>query len=152
MADSSAIPVRRVDSARQETAKSNSSAKPVESPALPSISPAGPRKLIRPQLPADARFPARSASGISSTRTRPEASSMRGQSSHAEAYYLQKQIQSRTLMVFLLEDGERIEGTIEWYDLHAIKVRHGALRTLIYKDGIKYLYKAGESNPLNGRL
>lgn len=53
-------------------------------------------------------------------------------------------------MIFLLENGERIEGTIEWYDRNAIKVRHGALRTLIYKDGIKYLYKAVDSNHVNG--
>ena len=28
-------------------------------------------------------------------------------------------------MIFVLEDGEQIEGTIEWYDRNAIKVRHG---------------------------
>jgi sRNA-binding regulator protein Hfq len=54
-------------------------------------------------------------------------------------------------MIFVLEDGEQIEGTIEWYDRNAIKVRQGALRTLIYKAGIKYLYKAADSNQLNGR-
>ena len=48
-------------------------------------------------------------------------------------------------MVFVLEQGEQIEGQIEWYDRDAIKVRHGATRTLIYKSSIKYLYKAGES-------
>jgi sRNA-binding regulator protein Hfq len=150
MADSSAIPVRRVDAALQEAAKPGS--KTVDPPAPPSIIPAGPRKLIRPHLPVDSnQHVARPATRLSVNRNRNESSAMLGQSSHAEAYYLQKQIQSRTLMVFLLEDGERIEGTIEWYDLHAIKVRHGSLRTLIYKDGIKYLYKAGETNPVNGR-
>jgi sRNA-binding regulator protein Hfq len=54
-------------------------------------------------------------------------------------------------MIFLLEDGERIEGTIEWYDRHSIKVRQGALRTLIYKAGIKYMYKATDSERVNGR-
>ena len=68
----------------------------------------------------------------------------RGESSHAEAFYFQKQIHSRTVMIFVLEDGEQIEGTIEWYDRNAIKVRHGALRTLIYKAGIKYLFKTSE--------
>jgi sRNA-binding regulator protein Hfq len=52
-------------------------------------------------------------------------------------------VQTQTLMVFVLEDGERVEGYIEWYDSHAIKVRNGS-RTLIYKSAIKYLYKAGE--------
>ena len=47
-------------------------------------------------------------------------------------------------MTFVLEDGEQIEGYIEWYDRDAIKVRHGGVRTLIYKSGIKYLYKASE--------
>jgi hypothetical protein len=65
-------------------------------------------------------------------------------------------------MVFVLEDGEKIEGCIEWYDRSAIKVRctassgvhansarggDGLTRTLIYKSSIKYLYKAGENQP-----
>ena len=61
----------------------------------------------------------------------------------AELFYLQKQIQQQTQMVFILEDGERIQGVIEWYDRQSIKVR-GKSRTLIYKSAIKYLYKAGE--------
>ena len=48
-------------------------------------------------------------------------------------------------MVFVLEDGEHIEGQIEWFDRDAIKVRHGGLRTLVYKSSIKYLFKAAES-------
>lgn len=64
-------------------------------------------------------------------------------SSHAEAFYFQKQVQTQTLMCFVLEDGEKLEGYIEWYDRNAIKIRHST-RTLIYKAGIKYLYKAGE--------
>lgn len=95
-----------------------------------------------------------SARGISSAfthDTRLDTAAVRGESSHAEAFYFQKQIQSRTVMIFVLEDGEQIEGTIEWYDRNAIKVRHGSLRTLIYKAGIKYLYKAMDSHPLNGR-
>ncbi len=69
-----------------------------------------------------------------------------GISSHAEAFYFQKQMQAQTVMVFMLEDGERIEGAIEWYDTNTIKVRHGSVRTLIYKSAIKYLYKAGEGH------
>jgi len=61
----------------------------------------------------------------------------------AELFYLQKQIQQQTPMVFILEDGERIQGIVEWYDRHSIKVR-GKSRVLIYKTAIKYLYKAGE--------
>lgn len=65
------------------------------------------------------------------------------ESSHAEAFYFQKQVQSQTRMVIVLEDGEQIEGCIEWYDRNALKVR-GAARMLIYKSRIKYIYKAGE--------
>jgi sRNA-binding regulator protein Hfq len=63
--------------------------------------------------------------------------------SNAEMYYLRKQAQDQTPMVFVLDDGERIDGYIEWYDLHTIKVRNGT-RILIYKSSIKYLYKAIE--------
>jgi sRNA-binding regulator protein Hfq len=62
---------------------------------------------------------------------------------HAELFYLQKQIQLQTPMIFILEDGERVQGVVEWYDRHSIKVR-GKSRVLIYKSAIKYLYKAGE--------
>ena len=62
----------------------------------------------------------------------------------AELFYLQKQIQSQTPMVIVMEDGETIEGCIEWYDRHALKVR-GRSRMLIFKSAIKYMYKQGES-------
>jgi sRNA-binding regulator protein Hfq len=62
---------------------------------------------------------------------------------HAELFYLQKQIQSQTPMVIVLEDGEKIEGCIEWYDRNALKVR-GRTRMLIYKSAIKYMHKLGE--------
>jgi sRNA-binding regulator protein Hfq len=62
----------------------------------------------------------------------------------AELFYLQKQIQSQTPMVIVLEDGERIEGCIEWYDRNALKVR-GRQKTLIYKSAIKYMYKVGDA-------
>jgi sRNA-binding regulator protein Hfq len=61
----------------------------------------------------------------------------------AELFYLQKQIQSQTPMVIVLEDGERVEGCIEWYDRNSLKVR-GRTKTLVYKSAIKYMYKLGE--------
>ena len=63
---------------------------------------------------------------------------------HAELFYLQKQIQSQTPMVIVLEDGERIDGCIEWYDRNSLKVR-GRTRMLIYKSAIKYMHKLGEA-------
>lgn len=63
---------------------------------------------------------------------------------HAELFYLQKQIQAQTPMVVVLEDGEHVEGCIEWYDRNTIKVR-GKGKTLIYKSAIKYMYKLGDA-------
>lgn len=151
MSDSFAIPVNREFEARS---KARAKVDGPEPSTLPSISPAGPRKLIRPTLPAGAGRPPSRLNGSSpafSHQNRWNYSAPPGESSHAEAFYFQKQIQSRTPMIFLLEDGERIEGVIEWYDRHSIKVREGGLRVLIYKTSIKYLYKATESDRINGR-
>jgi sRNA-binding regulator protein Hfq len=61
----------------------------------------------------------------------------------AELFYLQKQIQAQTPMVIVMEDGEQVEGCIEWYDRNCLKVR-GRNKTLVYKSAIKYMYKLGE--------
>ncbi len=122
----------------------------------------GPRKLIRPVLPEGARrarqFRRDEEPALSARVSVPRASVQ--ESSHAESFYLQKQMQTQTSMVFILDDNERIEGCIEWYDHNAIKVRgtcassfrnngrnDPATRILIYKASIKYLYKAGENAP-----
>jgi sRNA-binding regulator protein Hfq len=63
---------------------------------------------------------------------------------NAELFYLQKQIQSQTPMVLVLEDGELIEGCIEWYDRSALKIR-GRQKTMVYKSAIKYMYKLGDA-------
>lgn len=62
----------------------------------------------------------------------------------AELFYLQKQIQMQTPMVIVLADGEILEGCIEWYDRHCLKVR-GRGKTLVYKSSIKYMYKLNDS-------
>jgi sRNA-binding regulator protein Hfq len=62
----------------------------------------------------------------------------------AELFYLQKQIQAQTPMVIVLEGGERVEGCIEWYDRHTLKVR-GRVRMLVFKTAIKYMFKQGEN-------
>jgi len=147
MPDSVAIPVRRVYDARPVKAKAK-----VDGPnpsTLASVSPAGPRKLIRPHLPARAsasRYPVALLSAVAPMHPAHHRWDSTAESSHAEAFYFQKQIQSKTLMMFVLEDGEQIEGMIEWYDRNAIKVRRGKVRTLIYKAGIKYLYKAEDNS------
>ena len=64
---------------------------------------------------------------------------------HAEIYYYKKQIDSHTPMVLVLQDGEEIEGTIEWYDRGALKInRRSAPNLLILKRNIKYMYKLEE--------
>ena len=66
---------------------------------------------------------------------------------HAENFYYQKQMQSRTQMVVVLRDGEEVRGIIEWYDKHCIKVNrdNGEPNVMIYKPAIKYMYKEGEN-------
>jgi sRNA-binding regulator protein Hfq len=80
--------------------------------------------------PALTRFPAQMAALDSPLR-------------HAELFYLQKQIQAQTPMVIVLEDGEQIEGRIEWYDRNTLKVL-GRTKTLVYKSAIKYMYKLSD--------
>jgi len=66
-------------------------------------------------------------------------------STNAENFYYVKQMQSRTPMVVVLNDGEQINGVIEWYDRSCIKVnRVNEPNLLIYKSNIKYLFKASE--------
>jgi sRNA-binding regulator protein Hfq len=62
----------------------------------------------------------------------------------AELFYLQKQIQTLTPMVVVLEDGERLEGCIEWYDRNSLKLR-GKTKSLIYKSAIKFMYKLSDN-------
>ena len=65
---------------------------------------------------------------------------------HAENFYYQKQMQSKTSMVLVLQDGEEIHGVIEWYDKYCLKInRNGAANMLIYKPSIKYMYKESEA-------
>ena len=70
------------------------------------------------------------------------------ETTNAENFYYQKQMQGKTAMVIVLRDGEQIHGVIEWYDKNCLKVnRTSAPNLVIYKPAIKYMYKEGE----NGR-
>jgi host factor-I protein len=113
------------------------------------------RKLIRPSLST----PQPRTEPVSERRDRlertdrmpangPRRSSAVGEQTHAENYYYQKQIQSKTLVVVVLKDGEQVQGLIEWYDRTCIKLaRNGSPHLLIYKPAIRYIYKAGEAQP-----
>lgn len=111
----------------------------------------GQRRLVRPSLSARSVAGRQTAlHGYSPALTvrAMQGSGQREDSSHAEVFYFQKQIQAQTRMVVVLEDGEQLEGVIEWYDRYAIKMRNvGRSRVLLYKDSIRYIYKAGENAP-----
>ena len=50
-------------------------------------------------------------------------------------------------MTRVLEDGEELHGTLEWYDRCAIKVRSGRHRVLVYKSAVKYMFKTSDALP-----
>ena len=147
MANTSNLPGRDSHEVRAVISKAPQAASPRTAASDQEGGYSGPRKLVRPTMSMRAlkdgaygmrgESPLLAHQAVMSTAPADDAS-------HAEAFYFQKQMQMQTLMAFVLEDGEVIEGYIEWYDRYAIKVRNGS-RTLIYKSGIKYLYKVGES-------
>jgi sRNA-binding regulator protein Hfq len=62
---------------------------------------------------------------------------------NAENFYYVKQMQSKTPMVLVLADGEKLNGVIEWYDKGCLKFnRDEGPNLLVYKSCIKYMYKA----------
>jgi sRNA-binding regulator protein Hfq len=67
------------------------------------------------------------------------------QDTNAEIFYYKKQIEAQVPMIIVLQDGEKIPCTIEWYDRHALKVnREGAPNIMLLKHNIKYMYKDPE--------
>jgi len=65
----------------------------------------------------------------------------------AEAFYYLKQMNNRTPMVVVLDNGEELRGHIEWYDRSCLKVnREGEPNLLVFKHAIKYLFKQEEEN------
>ena len=64
---------------------------------------------------------------------------------NAEAFYYKKQMDNRTPMVVVLQDGEELHGVIEWYDRSCIKLhRDGAPNLLVLKHNVKYMFKESE--------
>jgi host factor-I protein len=48
-------------------------------------------------------------------------------------------------MAIVLDNGEILRGTVEWYDRDCIKLtRHGEPNLLIFKRVIKYVHKDGD--------
>jgi sRNA-binding regulator protein Hfq len=64
---------------------------------------------------------------------------------NAESFYYLKQMNNKTPMVVVLQDGEEIRGVIEWYDKNCLKLNRTDLpNLLLLKHNIKYLYKESE--------
>ena len=65
---------------------------------------------------------------------------------HAESFYYQKQMQAKTVVIAVMQDGEELEGIIEWYDKNCIKMnRIDEPNVVVYKRNIKYLFKADDA-------
>jgi host factor-I protein len=95
------------------------------------------RKLIRPNL---SEIKDKMSRDSSKKKVHPPSET------HAENYYYLKQMNKKTHMGVVFNDGETIEGYIEWYDKNCIKLnRDNAPNLLIYKNSIKYLYKLNEA-------
>ena len=109
----------------------------------------GNRKLIRPSL--NHSGPGHQGPNYAERRERTERLPERSnggrkapppEQTNAENFYYQKQMQTKTPMVFVLRDGEVLRGIIEWYDKSCLKVnRVGEPNLLLYKPNIKYMYK-----------
>jgi sRNA-binding regulator protein Hfq len=105
----------------------------------------GNRKLVRPRL--ELHRPGRRSSDYALKQSAvPQDGHTSIESTHAEVFYFQKQVQTQTPLVIQMEDGQELEGVIEWYDRCSIKLRlNNRQRALVYKSAIKYIYKAGEN-------
>jgi host factor-I protein len=102
-----------------------------------------PNRLPAPGAPPQGGAPAREpqSGGAPQPRRRP----VPPEQTSAEAFYYLKQMNNKTPMVVVLDDGEQLRGHIEWYDRSCIKVnREGNSNLLVFKHAIKYLYKQEE--------
>ncbi len=107
------------------------------------------RKLIRPSLAGlreqMAKAPVAAAAPVAPPRSPKKP--VPPEQTNAEAFYYVKQMQAKTPVVLVLQDGERIRGVIEWYDRHCLKIhRTGEPNLLIYKANVKYIYKLEEES------
>ena len=93
------------------------------------------RKLIRPSF-------TEIKEQLNPPRRAPQKKPVPPDQTNAENFYYVKQMQAKTPMVFVLSDGEKLRGVIEWYDKSCLKVnRDGEPNLLLYKPNIKYMYK-----------
>jgi sRNA-binding regulator protein Hfq len=105
------------------------------------------RKLIRPALSNGTRNESPRSEPIGERRERTNGGKKTppAEQTHAENFYYQKQIATKTPLVIVMIDGDEIHGTLEWYDKACVKVnRNGGGNLLLYKQAIKYMYKESE--------
>jgi host factor-I protein len=111
------------------------------------------RKLFRPTLTdVKEQYPVRQPQQQSMPQQVPQRKKPAPpEQTHAENFYYVKQMQARTPVAVVLNDGEVLRGTVEWYDRDCIKLtRYGSPNLMIYKHCIKYLYKEGEDAAQGG--
>lgn len=95
------------------------------------------RKLIRPSL-ADIK----DQFTVRPPRTKKPSPN---EQTNAENFYYVKQMQNKTPMVIVLQDGESVHGVIEWYDKNSIRINRAPEPSLLLlKHYIKYMYKENE--------
>ena len=109
------------------------------------------RKLIRPTLAEVRERAERDAQQRRSPQQQQQSEQNRKrvppEQTHAESFYYKKQMDNRTAMIVVLQDGEELHGSIEWYDKACIKLhRTEGPNLLVLKHNIKYMYKADESD------
>jgi host factor-I protein len=104
------------------------------------------RKLIRPSLSNGTRNESPRSEPIGERRERPAGGKKvpPSEQTHAENFYYQKQIATQTPLVVVLQNGDEVHGTLEWYDKACVKVNRREGNLLIYKHAIKYMYKESE--------
>jgi host factor-I protein len=110
------------------------------------------RKLFRPSLTeVKEQFAAPRPVQAMPQQAGPRKKPAPPEQTHAENFYFVKQMQSRTPVAVVLNDGEILHGTVEWYDRECIKLtRYGSPNILLYKHSIKYLYKDGDEAAQGG--
>jgi host factor-I protein len=108
------------------------------------------RRMFRPGFP-DAKDVGSSRPQLANGGAIPNKKPAPPESTHAENFYWVKQMQSHTPMAVVLENGEVLKGTVEWYDKDCIKLtRTGSPNLLVFKRVIKYVYKDGEESAAGG--
>jgi RNA chaperone Hfq len=108
------------------------------------------RKLIRPTL-TEVKDQYNTRMPTVPTQTQPRKKPAPPEQTDAENFYYVKQMQARTPIAVVLNDGETLHGTLEWYDRDCIKLtRQGSPNLLIFKHAIKYVYKDGEAAAQGG--